>query len=63
MRETTVRVAEGPALVLAGYGGEPLRGLERDPVQKQPFKLRLDASTPRFTDQPVNNFFLACQHD
>src|SRR5437868_5024470 len=28
MRETTVRVAEGPALVLAGYGGEPLRGLE-----------------------------------
>jgi NADH-quinone oxidoreductase subunit F len=28
MSETTVRVAEGPALVLAGYEGEPLRSLE-----------------------------------
>ena len=28
MTETTVRVAEGPALVLAGYEGEPLRSLE-----------------------------------
>jgi NADH-quinone oxidoreductase subunit F len=28
MSETTVRVAEGPALVLAGYAGEPLRSLE-----------------------------------
>src|ERR1700756_5593286 len=27
MTETTVRVAEGPALVLAGYDGEPLTGL------------------------------------
>jgi NADH-quinone oxidoreductase subunit F len=28
MSETTVRVADGPALVLAGYEGEPLRSLE-----------------------------------
>jgi NADH-quinone oxidoreductase subunit F len=28
MSETTVRVAEGPALVLAGYEGEPLRSLQ-----------------------------------
>src|ERR1700748_499115 len=28
MSETTVRVAEGPALVLAGFEGEPLRSLE-----------------------------------
>src|SRR5579862_6204633 len=28
MSETTVRVAEGPALVLAGYQGEPLRSLD-----------------------------------
>jgi NADH-quinone oxidoreductase subunit F len=28
MGETTVRVAEGPALVLAGYEGEPLRSLQ-----------------------------------
>jgi NADH-quinone oxidoreductase subunit F len=28
MSETVVRVAEGPALVLAGYDGEPLRSLE-----------------------------------
>src|SRR5690242_21762118 len=28
MTETTVRVAEGPALVLAGYRGEPLRSLD-----------------------------------
>jgi NADH-quinone oxidoreductase subunit F len=28
MTETTVRVAEGPALVLAGYEGEPLRNLQ-----------------------------------
>ena len=27
MAETTVRVAEGPALVLAGYDGEPLTSL------------------------------------
>ena len=27
MSETTVRVAEGPALVLAGFEGEPLRSL------------------------------------
>src|SRR5215475_2963589 len=28
MSETTVKVAEGPALVLAGYEGEPLRSLQ-----------------------------------
>jgi hypothetical protein len=28
MAETTVEVAEGPALVLAGYEGEPLRSLD-----------------------------------
>jgi NADH-quinone oxidoreductase subunit F len=28
MSETTVRVADGPALVLAGFEGEPLRSLE-----------------------------------
>jgi len=28
MSETTVKVAEGPALVLAGYEGEPLRSLD-----------------------------------
>ncbi|HZD86549.1 MAG TPA: hypothetical protein VE088_00925, partial [Gaiellaceae bacterium] len=28
MTDTTVRVVDGPALVLAGYEGEPLRSLE-----------------------------------